>query len=176
MERISYVWELEKDDFHYNVYDELMELYNNRVNDGDNRFRYFDDTKRCNNFYDFFDEFLEYVKDDNNENFKKYNRILNFARVECKLCLLKKDFLEIEKDTCVFIVTTSILDSICMFYLKENSKNIEIAKEVWINELNYGNLDSFDIKDKDKYITKCLTLVSNIQMIIQTKFVVKEIA
>jgi len=55
------------------------------------------------------DEYLEYVKDDSNENFKKYNSNCNYhiiilGSVECKLYMLKKDFLEIEKDNCVFMM------------------------------------------------------------------------
>ena len=134
MERISNVIELKEDDFHYNVYNELKEMYKERTNYSD---RYVD-------FDDFKDEYLEYVKDDSNENFEKYNSNCNYhiiilGSVECKLYMLKKDFLEIEKDNCVFIIKNLWSSCIIMFYLKEDSKNIELAKDVWINELNYGN-------------------------------------
>ena len=91
MERISNVIELKEDDFHYNVYNELKEMYKERTNYSD---RYVD-------FDDFKDEYLEYVKDNSNENFEKYNSNCNYhiiilGSVECKLYMLKKDFLEIE--------------------------------------------------------------------------------
>ena len=63
-----------------------------------------------------------------------------------------------------------------------------------MNELNYGNFngkkdfinlarddrmhwnwDSFNIKDKDKYITKIFSSYSYIQIVAQTKFILKEI-
>lgn len=194
MERISCVMELKKHDFHYNVYDELIDMYNERTN--------------FIEYFDFYSEYLEYVKDDNDENFKKYNKDLcSWAKwadkypipiensVECKLCMLKKDFLEIEKDTCVFI--TKRHNAILMFYLKEDSKNIELAKEVWKNELNCGNFagdwgidydnednhkygnfwkwNSFDIKNKEKYIPKSFTYSSYTQIVTQTKFVMNEV-
>ena len=61
------------------------------------------------------------------------------------MCILKKEVLGIKKDTCVFIAKTN-LSNILIFYLKEDSKNIELAKEVWINELNYG-----DFKGKTEF-------------------------
>ena len=190
MERISNVIELKEDDFHYNVYNELKEMYKERTNYSD---RYVD-------FDDFKDEYLEYVKDDSNENFEKYNSNCNYhiiilGSVECKLYMLKKDFLEIEKDNCVFIIKNLWSSCIIMFYLKEDSKNIELAKDVWINELNYGNFkcknkyirgddnrekevwewDNFEIKNKEKYITKCFTFNSYTQIIARTKFVMEEV-
>jgi hypothetical protein len=208
MERISCVLELKEDDFHYNIYNELKELYKDRVyNEPEYRDKF-------NELGDFMNEYLEFVKDDNNENFKKYNvrhlrdypnRIGN-NYVKCRLCILKKEVLGIEKDTCVFIADFNLygnlygiivgnLYGIIIFYLKEDSKNIELAKEVWINELNYGNFkgkneyirddddnrkcvwkwDSFEIKNKEKYIAKCLTSHSYTQIIAQTKFVMKEV-
>jgi hypothetical protein len=188
MERISCVLELKEDDFHYNVYEELIEMYKERT----------DYTNKYVDFHDFKDEYLEYVKDDSNENFEKYNRnfcdypIFILCSVKCKLYMLKKDFLEIEKDTCVFI-TDDYCGCIIMFYLKEDSKNIELAKDVWINKLNYGNFagdsvytnkiqtkglwkwDSFDIKDKEKYITKYFTFNSYTEITVQTKFVMNEV-
>jgi len=194
MERISCVMELNEDDFHYNIYNELKELYKDRVY---NEPQYRD---KFDELCDFMNEYLEFVKDDSNKNFKKYNchyrdypnRIPN--SVKCRLCILKKEALGIEKDTCVFIAET-YLSNILIFYLKEDSKNIELAKEVWINELNYGdfkgkteyirdfndrksyiwNWNSFDIKGRDKYITKCFTSYSYTQIIAQTKFVMKEV-
>ena len=190
MERISNVIELKEDDFHYNVYNELKEMYKERTNYSD---RYVD-------FDDFKDEYLEYVKDDSNENFEKYNSNCNYhiiilGSVECKLYMLKKDFLEIKKDNYVFMIKNLWSSCIIMFYLKEDSKNIELAKDVWINELNYGNFkcknkyirgddnrekvvwewDSFEIKNKEKYIKKCFTFNSYTQIIAQTKFVIEEV-
>ena len=66
MERISCVMELDRDDFHYNVYDELKERYTDRVY---NEPQYKD---KFNEINDFINEYLEFVKDDSNENFKKY--------------------------------------------------------------------------------------------------------
>lgn len=145
-------------------------------------------------------EYLEFVKDDSNENFKKYNcHYRDYPNsspnsVKCRLCILKKEALGIEKDTCVFIVE-SYVSNILIFYLKEDSKNIELAKDVWINELNYGdfkgktefirdfndrksyiwNWNSFEIKDKEKYIKKCFTSHSYTQIIAQTKFIMNEV-
>jgi len=199
MERITCVIELNEDDFHYNIYNELKELYKNRVY---NEPKYRD---KFNELGDFINEYLEFVKDDSNENFKKYN-VRNWRDypnrnqycVKCRLCILKKEVLGIEKDTCVFIADSNLygnLYGIIIFYLEEDSKNIELAKEVWINELNYGNFkgkdeyirddddnrkcvwkwDSFEIKNKEKYITKCFTSNSYTQIIAQTKFVMKEV-
>jgi hypothetical protein len=65
MERISCVLELKEDDFHYNIYNELKELYKDRVyNDPQCRDKF-------NELGDFMNEYLEFVKDDRNENFKK---------------------------------------------------------------------------------------------------------
>lgn len=189
MEKISCVMELKKDDFHYNIYDELKELYKNRV------YNYPQYRDRLEEIEDFINQYLELVKDDSNEKFKKYNcgdRDYQY-NVRCRLYTVKKDFLEIEKNTCVFIPNPN-LDHFLMFYLKEDSKNVELAKEVWMNELNYGNFngkkdfinlarddrmywnwDSFNIKDKDKYITKIFRSYSYIQIVAQTKFILKEI-
>jgi hypothetical protein len=198
MERISCVLELEKDDFYYNIYDKLKELYTERVcNEPDYRDK-FDELS------DFINEYLDFVKDDSNENFKKYNvhhRDYPNRRencVKCRLCILKKEVFGIEKDTCVFISEIN-LSVIHIFYLKEDCKNIDLAKEVWTNELNYGDFkgkhtyiykwdeetytdketfiwdwNSFEIKDKDKYILKCFNCDSYTQIIAQTKFVMKE--
>lgn len=89
-----------------------------------------------NELDDFMNEYLEFVKDDSNEKFKKKynchyrdypNRINN--SVKCRLFILKKEVLGIKKDTCVFIAKTN-LSNILIFYLKEDSKNIELEKEV----------------------------------------------
>jgi len=99
--------------------------------------------------------------------------------------------IELEKDTYVFIPEPK-MNYLLMFYLKEDNKNIELAKKVWMNELNYGDFigktdfssnvrnmvwkfDSFDIKDKNKYITKSFTSHSYTQIVAQMKFVMKEI-
>jgi hypothetical protein len=195
MERISNVIVLKEDDFHYNVYSELIELYEDRMYYDPNNRNKFDELG------DFKNEYFEFVKDDSNEKFKKYNvrhwrdyPNISWNCAKCRLCILKKEILGIEKDTCVFI-SDSNMYGIIIFYLKEDSKNIELAKEVWINELNYGDFkgkneyirgddnrvkvfwkwDSFEIKDKEKYISKCFTCNSYTQIVTQTKFVMEEV-
>jgi hypothetical protein len=59
--------ELNEDDLHYNIYRELKELYKERIY---NVPQYRD---KFNKLGDFMHEILEFVKDDSNENFKKYN-------------------------------------------------------------------------------------------------------
>jgi hypothetical protein len=94
MERISGVIELKENDFHYNVFDELKELYKERVYNEPQQYR-----DKFNELGDFMNEYLEFVKDDSNENFKKYNcyyrdypnRSPN--SVKCRLCILKKEAL-----------------------------------------------------------------------------------
>jgi len=103
MERISCVMELKKDDFHYNIYNELKELNKDRVY---NEPQYSDHLEKIE---DFINEYLELVKDDSNEKFKKYNvHNRDYPNrsdkcIKCRLCILKKEVLGIEKDTCVFI-------------------------------------------------------------------------
>lgn len=103
MERISCVMELNENDFHYNVYHDILEKYKDKIY---NEPQYRD---KFNELGDFMNEYFEFVKDDSNENFKKYNchyrdypNRINDS-VKCRLCILKKEALGIEKDTCVFV-------------------------------------------------------------------------
>jgi hypothetical protein len=83
---------LTKKSFHYNVYDEIIENYNDLYD--------FDKTV----YENFFEENFELIKDDTNENFGKYNSDFSaYKGLFIRLCILKKNLLGIEKDTYIFI-------------------------------------------------------------------------
>lgn len=173
----------------------------------------------------FLEEHFEMVKDDNEKIFEKYNSPLikeDYSKFVfngqtraypyycfIKLCILKKTFLGIEKETCVFI---NIYDyrhptidyQIIIFYLKDNNKNIELAKKIWLDNLNCGNYSrekydtiyfnniekyeksksidyhseiiSESINDKEQYIFKELELKSKIEIeiLVQEKITITE--
>jgi hypothetical protein len=149
---------LNKKSFHYNVYDEIMETY--------------DDYDFEKNFYEiFFEENFELIKK-NNKLFEKYNSDFGaYKFLVIRLCILKKNIFGIEKDTCVFIYHD--YDDLIIFYLKNNNYNLELAKEVWINEFNYENYKetcyNFDIieKNKEKYILKKFKINQETEIVVQ---------
>jgi hypothetical protein len=150
---------LNKNSFHYNVYDEVIENYDN--ND-------FDKTV----YENFFEENFELIKDDTNENFEKYNSDFSTYKGSfIKLCILKKKIFEIEKDIYIFIYHD--YHKLIIFYLKNDSKNLELAKNVWINDLYYGNYletdYTFDIleKNKEKFVVKKLQMYEETEIIVQ---------
>jgi len=84
-----------------------------------------------NEYETFLEEHFEMVKDDNEKIFEKHNSHLinedysKLVQAHVKLCILKKNFFGIEKDTCVFIYIHEYLLStidyqIIIFYLKDN--------------------------------------------------------
>ena len=151
---------LSKKSFHYNVYDEIIENYDDLYS--------FDKTV----YENFFEENFELIKDDTNENFEKYNSDFSAYKGSfIRLCILKKNLLGIEKDTCIFIYHD--YNKLIIFYLKDDSNNLELTKEVWINDLDYGNYKEtdykFDIieKNKEKYVVKKFEMYSETEIIVQ---------
>ena len=151
---------LTKKSFHYNVYDEIIENYNDLYD--------FDKTV----YENFFEENFELIKDDTNENFEKYNSDFSaYKGLFIRLCILKKNLLGIKKDTYIFIYHD--YDKLIIFYLKDDSNNLELAKKVWINDLDYGNNKErdykFDIieKNKEKYVVKKFEMYDETEIIVQ---------
>jgi hypothetical protein len=112
------------------------------------------------------------------------NKYMSHYYCFIKLCILKKNFLGIEKDTCVF-VNLNNKNKLILFYIKDNNKNIELAKKIWLDNLNFGNYsrekyrrryflshDKIIINDKEQYIFKELKLKSEIEIIVQEKLII----
>jgi hypothetical protein len=150
------------------------------------------------NYETFLEEHFELVKDANdklfekNKLFEKYNSTMDkyMSSYYCfiKLCILKKNFLGIEKDTCVF-VNVNNKNKLILFYVKYNNKNIELAKKIWLDNLNFGNYsrekyrsryfltsDKIIINDKEEYIFKELEIKSKIEIeiLVQEKITITE--
>ena len=140
----------------------------------------------------FLKEHFELVKDDNNKLFEKYNSTMDkyVSSYYCfiQLCILKKNFSGIEKDTCVFI-NLNDKKKLILFYIKNNNKNIELAKKIWMDNLKCGNYnrekyfrryfltsDKIIINDKEEYIFKELELKSKIEIeiLVQEKITITE--
>jgi hypothetical protein len=161
---------------HDSIYEEITDVYKQ-----DNDYAY----------ETFLKEHFELVKD-NNDKFEKYNSTMDkyLSAYYCfiKLCILKKNFFGIEKDTCVFI-NVSDKNKLILFYVEDNNKNIELAKRIWLDNLNCGNYnrekfygryflqsDKIIINDKEKYVFKELGLKSylEIEIVVQEKITITE--
>jgi len=151
-------------------------------------------TNNTNAYETFLGEHFELVKDDNETLFQKYNstmeRYMTSYYSFIKLCILRKPFLGIEKDTCVFINYSDYDHKLIIFYLVKDNNNIELAKKIWLDNLNCGNYsrekfnrcylyrtDKIIINDKEQYIIKEVKLESKIEIEIdvQENLTIREI-
>lgn len=139
----------------------VLKEYNDYIRDKDSVILYKDQQNIIKP--QIFDEYFELVKDDTNEKYK--NNIFENKRWTIKFCILKKDFLGLEKGTYVFVNTNLFelvfFDNNELFieiqYIKNKPTDFEFAKEKW--EKYYYNIRDLTISStQDMYINKKVKL------------------
>lgn len=155
-------------------------IYNKEILDVSNHnlYKYFD------NIYDvIIEDYKESYKESDYTNgyfffIKEYFKVIKYNS-NFNLCILKKNFLGIEKDTCV-VMTNEYFNYIIIFYLKDDNKNVELATELWLDNINCGNFEkkstynNIIINNKEKYIAKEIELKSEIEIVVQEKLTIIE--
>lgn len=143
--------------------------------------------KKHHALYNYFDNVYDVIIDNYNKSnysdgyfllIKEYFEVIKYNS-NFNLCILKKNFLGIEKDTCV-ITTNEYFNYLVIFYLKDDNKNIQLATELWLDNINCGNFEkksTFDdiiINNKEKYIAKEVEFESEIEIVVQEKLTITE--